>query len=817
MLETSFLQLVENAALLLVTALLFDIIKIKWRGNLIAIQKILLGVILSFIGIMLMLNPWTFAPGIIFDTRSILLSISGLFFGLVPTIIAMLSTAILRVYQGGAAAWTGVSVIIATGSIGLIWRYIRSKRIDQISLIELYLFGIFNHVVMLLLMLTLPLTTALQVLGEISFPVLLIYPLATMLLGFLLVNRFQREKIHNDLKEREEQLSLAVKAANIGFFDRDLITEETHLSAEWKRQLGYEPDEIQNDDAEWQYRLHPEDKERTIHHINSVFQGTEDFYETIFRLKHRNGSYRWILSRGSIQRDNQGKALQVIGCHVDITGQKEYEQRLKTNEQRFRSLAESSQDVITLFDRNFKNIYINQAGLKTLGFDEKMVHGKLPSQIFMDKRLAQDLQHDLDQVFHTESLVTRIANWPKNVNNTNNNRIIFDWRLSPVYNSEGEVEWALGIGRDISGIIETESALRKSEEKFRRIFETSGLGISITDLSGNFLTGNPAVLELLGYDLQTYCSLSVKDISHPDDIEANEQMFEEYKTGKRESFTIDKRLIRKDGQVVWGRLNSTLVKDENGIPLFTIGMLEDITEKKIADDKEKATQRELQILLENTDRSRKALLSVIEDQRVTEEELKRLTNDLLVAYDSTLEGWSNALELREQETAGHSRRVVELTLKIATMLGLDGDELADIERGALLHDIGKMGIPDSILLKPGPLSDEEWVVMKRHPVYAYNLLSKIDFLKRAIDIPYSHHERWDGSGYPQGLAGEEIPLAARIFAVVDIWDALGADRPYRQAWKREDIIQYIQEISGKHLDPKIVNVFLELIELEDWW
>ena len=293
-------------------------------------------------------------------------------------------------------------------------------------------------------------------------------------------------------------------------------------------------------------------------------------------------------------------------------------------------------------------------------------------------------------------------------------------------------------------------------------------------------------------------------------------MFEEYKTGKRESFTIDKRLIRKDGQVVWGRLNSTLVKDENGIPLFTIGMLEDITEKKIAEEKEKATQRELQILLENTDRSRKALLSVIEDQRVTEEELKRLTNDLLVAYDSTLEGWSNALELREQETAGHSRRVVELTLKIAKMLGLEGDELADIERGALLHDIGKMGIPDNILLKPGPLSDEEWDVMKRHPVYAYNLLSKIDFLKRAIDIPYSHHERWDGSGYLQGLAGEEIPLAARVFAVVDIWDALGSDRPYRQAWKREDIIQYIQEISGKHLDPKIVNVFLELIESEDW-
>ncbi|MBE0686821.1 MAG: HD-GYP domain-containing protein [Anaerolineaceae bacterium] len=208
------------------------------------------------------------------------------------------------------------------------------------------------------------------------------------------------------------------------------------------------------------------------------------------------------------------------------------------------------------------------------------------------------------------------------------------------------------------------------------------------------------------------------------------------------------------------------------------------------------------------------MLSVIEDQKITEEELKRLTNDLLVAYDSTLQGWSNALELREQETAGRSRRVVELTLKIARALGIEEENLAYIERGALLHDIGKMGIPDNILLKPGPLSDDEWVIMKKHPIYAYNLLSKIDFLKQAIDIPYSHHERWDGSGYPQGLVGENIPLAARIFAVVDIWDALGSDRPYRKAWKHDDIIKYLRDISGKHLDPKIVEVFLNIIETE---
>ena len=189
---------------------------------------------------------------------------------------------------------------------------------------------------------------------------------------------------------------------------------------------------------------------------------------------------------------------------------------------------------------------------------------------------------------------------------------------------------------------------------------------------------------------------------------------------------------------------------------------------------------------------------------------------MLVAYDTTLEGWSNALELREQETAGHSRRVVDLTKKIAAKFDIEGDDLAHLERGALLHDIGKMGIPDSVLLKPGSLTEEEWKIMRMHPIHAFNLLTRIDFLKKAIDIPYSHHERWDGSGYPQGLSGKDIPLAARIFAVVDIWDALGSDRPYRNAWPREKILSYIKEISGSQLDPEVVDVFLQIVESSEY-
>lgn len=194
------------------------------------------------------------------------------------------------------------------------------------------------------------------------------------------------------------------------------------------------------------------------------------------------------------------------------------------------------------------------------------------------------------------------------------------------------------------------------------------------------------------------------------------------------------------------------------------------------------------------------------------EELQISNAKLVMAYDATIEGWSRAMDLRDKETEGHTRRVTELTLTLARKIGIDNDQLLHIKRGALLHDMGKLGIPDSILLKPGPLTKEEWVIMHKHPVYAYEMLSSIDYLRPALEIPYCHHEKWDGSGYPRGLIGEEIPLAARIFAVIDVWDALTSDRPYRNAWKQEKALEYIQENSGTHFDPHVVDVFMEEIE-----
>lgn len=208
-----------------------------------------------------------------------------------------------------------------------------------------------------------------------------------------------------------------------------------------------------------------------------------------------------------------------------------------------------------------------------------------------------------------------------------------------------------------------------------------------------------------------------------------------------------------------------------------------------------------------------ALQSAIAIDNVTLfEGLERSTEELTLAYDATIEGWARALDLRDHETEGHSRRVTELTVRLARHMGVPEVELAHMRRGALLHDIGKLGVPDAILMKPAELSDSERQSMERHAQLGYELLAPISFLKPAVDIPYAHHESWDGGGYPRGLRGEEIPLSARIFAVADVFDALTSDRPYRSAWTRGRALQYIVDRSGRQFDPEVVSAFVELVD-----
>jgi putative nucleotidyltransferase with HDIG domain len=204
------------------------------------------------------------------------------------------------------------------------------------------------------------------------------------------------------------------------------------------------------------------------------------------------------------------------------------------------------------------------------------------------------------------------------------------------------------------------------------------------------------------------------------------------------------------------------------------------------------------------------ILTAIASQAAVAIENAQLVKALQESYESTLEGWAAALDLRDKETQGHSQRVTVLTIRLAEQMGVSKEFLTHVRQGALLHDIGKMAVPDEILHKKGPLTEQEKAIMHQHPVNAYNMLFPIAYLRSALDIPYCHHEKWDGTGYPRGLQGEEIPLAARIFTVIDVWDALRSDRPYRKAWSEQETLAYIQAQAGKSLDPNIVGHFVEL-------
>lgn len=318
-------------------------------------------------------------------------------------------------------------------------------------------------------------------------------------------------------------------------------------------------------------------------------------------------------------------------------------------------------------------------------------------------------------------------------------------------------------------------ALAESEAQFRLLAENSSDMISRHDTNGIFLYVSPACRTILGYEPDELTGTPLTALIHPEDAT---QITDLLATPARDDITatISYRARRKNDEYVWLETTARLFFDKNRQSKEFQASSRDITERK-----------------------------------QSQEALQRAHGDLQEAYDKTIEGWVLALDLRDRETEGHTKRVTEMTVKLAIRLECTEEEIVHIRRGALLHDIGKMGIPDEILQKPGPLTDDEWVVMRRHPQYAYQMLSPINYLKQALIIPYYHHERWNGSGYPHKLSGEDIPLFARFFAIVDVWDALSSDRPYRKKMPQKDVIEYLQKEAGRLFDPGIVDIFIPLL------
>jgi PAS domain S-box-containing protein len=318
--------------------------------------------------------------------------------------------------------------------------------------------------------------------------------------------------------------------------------------------------------------------------------------------------------------------------------------------------------------------------------------------------------------------------------------------------------------------------LAEREAQFRLLAENSSDMISRHDSDGVFRYVSPASASLLGYKPEELTGKSFVTFIHPEDLPGIMDLLTSPEWSDT-TVTIPYRARHKNGEYIWLETTARQFFDE------------------------KSQKRELQ-----------ASSRDITERKRSQEALQRAHTDLQDAYDKTIEGWVHALDLRDRETEGHTQRVSQMAVKLARQLGCTEEEIVHIRRGALLHDMGKMGIPDEILQKPGPLTGDEWEIMCRHPQYAYQMLSPIHYLKQAVIIPYYHHERWDGSGYPHKLKGKDIPLDARLFAVVDVWDALSSDRPYRKRMPPGDVLEHLNQEAGRLFDPEIVETFVSLIK-----
>ena len=333
--------LLQNVAILLSFSMLYDYVWVKYEDNRNIYTKIFTGLILGGIGFVLMVTPWTLYPGLVFDTRSIMLSISGLFFGPIPTLVAMLVTGTIRFVMGGDGMWMGVSVILSSGLIGILWGKLRNSNKEEIGHKELLFLGLAVHIIMLVCTLFLPSNKILSTLKTISIPVIILYPLGTMILGRLLVKQKESRNMRKALKESEERWQFALEGSGDGVWDWDAVTNEVYFSKQWKAMLGYSENEISNQLYEWDKRIHPEDKEKAYNNLNKHLRGETELYYDEHRLLCKNGTYKWILDRGKVmERDEKGNPLRVIGTHKDISEQKAYELRLKESNEEYVSLNE---------------------------------------------------------------------------------------------------------------------------------------------------------------------------------------------------------------------------------------------------------------------------------------------------------------------------------------------------------------------------------------------------------------------------------------------------------------------------------------------
>jgi PAS domain S-box-containing protein len=576
--------------------------------------------------------------------------------------------------------------------------------------------------------------------------------------------------------------------------------------------FGYSPEEFYNVPDLIKKAIHPDWHEYFEDQWEHLIKGEmPPTYE--YQIIHKSGEIRWMNQRNILVRDDTGNPIAIEGIVTDITERKQAEEALRINEGRYRKAQAMGQVGNWEYNLQTTEFWGSDEAKRIYGFDLEQFNfttDEVENCIPERERVHQALI-DLIEADKPYNLEFEIH--PKN-------------SLKPrIISSVAELK------RDehgnpllVTGVIQDITERKQSEKKIRRqidyltalqdidraivaAFEMRSSLNALISKSISLLAVDAAAISLIDLTMNSL-EFVAGDGFRTDAIKApNVKLSESYAgrvTLKQHIVTIPNPKNEPDNLFLTDFFKGEDFVSYYGAPLIVkgkaIGVLEVFQRSLIKRD-----QEWLDFLNALAGQSAVAISSA-----QLFDNLQQSNSELIQAYDATIEGWSRALDLRDKETEGHSQRVTEGAVKLARAFGLSEAELVQVRWGALLHDIGKMGVPDGILHKPSALTDEEWAVMRLHPTFAYELLAPIHYLRLALDIPYCHHEKWDGTGYPRGLKGAQIPLTARIFAVVDVWDALISDRPYRPAWGVEKVREHMLAESGTHFDPQVADVFIQM-------
>jgi PAS domain S-box-containing protein len=620
--------------------------------------------------------------------------------------------------------------------------------------------------------------------------------------------RVNKEK---DLVESEERYRTLAEAAHDAIFviDRDFAIQYlNHFAAS---SFGLQPEDMFGKPMEIFFP--PDVAERQMESLRLIFETGEPTYseQEAFYQRRKIWQSTWLAPI----RDETKEVRAVMGISRDMTIRKQAEDGLRESQRQMNALVTSLDDIVFEFDEQGTYLNIWTSNKDLLARPEEELIGRKITDI-LGEEFARPFLESFQRVLSSgqvESIDYQLAvpdglRW-------------FNARISPITTGDGSRFTISMLIRDVTERKKVEEEAQGRLKRLQALREIDEVILSSVDLGINFRTILGRVRSHLGVDAASILLLNPHSMTleyievQGFQKKAIENMHFRLREGYAGRAVIERRAIevpdlRARNNTISSALSSAF-NDEAFVSYFAVPLLAKGQVKGVME----IFHRSPLVLPPELSDFLNALAgqtAIAIDNAGLFVDLQRSNQDLLISYDATIDGWSKALELRDKETQGHTQRVTEMTLQLARAFGLDASEMVHLRRGAILHDIGKMGIPDQVLFKPGKLDEEEWKLIQKHPQYAFELLSAIPYLRRALDIPYCHHEKWDGSGYPRGLQGQEIPLAARIFAVVDVWDAVTHDRPYRHAWSPEEATSYIREQSGKHFDPSVVAMFLKIIE-----